>query len=146
MKKIALVLLLMAGLAYCEEKAEDLIKKGLDNANNGKYDEAIENLKKAIDLDPKKTEAHFNLGVVYANKKDYDNALKEMEETLKINSGNVNAHYIMAMIYEKKKDKEKALAEWGKVTSSGPEKTMKEVADKHSKRLKEEIDKEKTKK
>lgn len=143
MKKIAIILLVMTGLLYCAETAEDYIKKGLEAANNGNYDQAIEYLKKAVDLDPKKTEAHFNLGVVYANKKDYDNAIKEIDEAIKANSNNISAHYVMAMLQEKKKEKEKALAEWKKVLDLNPDKDMKEVAEKHSKRLKEELDKKK---
>lgn len=135
MKKLIISLLLISVTVYCEETAEDYFNRGLDFANKGKYDEAIANLKKALELSPKYAELHFNLGIVYANKKEYDNAIKELEDAININPDNIYSHYVLAMLYEKKKLNDRATEEWEKVLKLNPTKELKEVAEKHLKRL-----------
>jgi uncharacterized lipoprotein YddW (UPF0748 family) len=48
-------------------------------------------LKKAIELDPDYTEAHFRLGRVYLREKNYATARQEFEQTLKLDPSHVHA-------------------------------------------------------
>jgi len=140
MKRFTAILLLfvLPFLVLSQEKAEDYFKRGVENANKGKYDEAISDLKKALEISPKYAEYHFNLGVVYANKKQYDDAIKELEIAVSINQENIYGHYLLAMLYDKKKMKDKAIAEWVKVLNLNPDAELKSLAEKHIKRLKGE--------
>jgi len=134
MGKIIIMVLLLTVIAF-GETAEEYLKKGMEYANKGKYDEAISEMKKGIDLDPLDAEVHLNLGVVYANKKDYDTAIIEIEESVKLKSDDVLAHYVLAMLFEKKKDYGRAGEEWKKVLKLNPLEEMKNLAEKHIKRL-----------
>ncbi len=64
-----------------EETAEDLAEEGRIVYNNGKYDEAIELLNKALDMDKDNVKAIYFLGRCYHRMGDYDKA-KEYYNTL----------------------------------------------------------------
>jgi len=138
MKKLSAFIFVMAFsfAILAQEKPEDYFKKGLSFANEGRYDEAIELMKKAIELKPKYAESHLHLGVVYANKKQYDEAIKELKLAEIDKPESVTVHWLLAMLYDKKQQKDKALAEWQKVLDLKPRDEMKEVAEKHIARLK----------
>ncbi|OGF44237.1 MAG: hypothetical protein A2452_05520 [Candidatus Firestonebacteria bacterium RIFOXYC2_FULL_39_67] len=138
MKKflISAVLLSFASFVYAQEKPEEYFKKGLQFANESKYDEAITNLKKAVELKPKYAESHLHLGVVLANKKQYDEAIKEIEAAVSQKPESITAHWLLAMLYEKKFLKDKAILEWQKVLDLHPKEEMKALAEKHLNRLK----------
>src|SRR3984893_16585038 len=53
----------------------------------GKSDEAIEILKKAIDIDPGFPRTHFRLGRAYAQKKSYEMAISELERAVSLSAG-----------------------------------------------------------
>lgn len=63
---------------------------GLLEINGGKYDEAIAELKVALDLKGAKDAAglrsniHYGLAAAYANKRDFDSALTHVEEALRL--------------------------------------------------------------
>lgn len=56
-------------------------------------------LKRAIEINPKLAEAHFQLGVVYANSNDYSDAVKELENVVRLDPNNAEAHYRLSQAY-----------------------------------------------
>lgn len=54
----------------------DLIQDGVKLHDEGKYKEAIEKYSKALELDPKSTQATYELSLSYLELKDYENAIK----------------------------------------------------------------------
>ncbi|OGF49045.1 MAG: hypothetical protein A2044_01525 [Candidatus Firestonebacteria bacterium GWA2_43_8] len=138
MKKILLVLLMLSALFYAEdkEKARETFKQGVELANKGRYDEAIVMLKLVLEYGSLNADAHLNIAVAYANKKQYDEAITEGEMAAKAQPDSISTQYLLAMLYEKKNNNEKALAAWQKVLLLGPRETMKELAEKHVKKLK----------
>ena len=138
MKKllVSIVLFAFVGAVYAEDKPVEFFKSGIKLANEGKYDEAIVDLKKAIELKPKYAESHLHLGVVYANKKQYDEATKELEAAKAEKPESITVHWLLAMLYDKKQLKDKAVEEWQKVLDLNPKEEMKALAEKHLVRLK----------
>lgn len=67
--------------ATFEETAEDLAEEGRMVYNNGRYDEAIELLNKALDMDKDNVKAIYFLGRCYHRMGDYDKA-KEYYNTI----------------------------------------------------------------
>jgi len=53
----------------------------------GKTDQAIEILKKAIEIDPSFPRTHFRLGRAYEQKKLYDLAISELEQAVSLSGG-----------------------------------------------------------
>ena len=82
-------------------------------------DAAIENLKKAVELDPNFALAYSGLGACYANRvfkgmggtEDYDRAEAAFSHAIKIDPNVVEARVLMAFIYLSRGEKKKARAE-----------------------------------
>ena len=145
------------------------LKDVMQLAKNGKYNEAIEEIKQIIKQKPDKenVEAHLGLGLIYYKIKQYENALDEFVKTAEIKRNSPMAYYFMGLIYEKKaiseidkmtaKDmKRKALKAWQNYLGCDHKKEMKEAhrnigitvkesikrAKRHIKMLQEDLDNE----
>ena len=70
-------------------------------------DKAESFLKKAVELDPKLTQAHFDLGDLYFTKKNYDQAAAEFNEVLKISPDRAEASDKLAAIQAAQKQPSK---------------------------------------
>ncbi|MEW6607162.1 MAG: DUF2723 domain-containing protein [bacterium] len=66
----------------------------------GKYDKAIIEAEKAIEVKPDFIDAHCTLAVIYKEKGEYNKAIKKVKEILKINPYYVNAHILLGSIFE----------------------------------------------
>ena len=79
---------------------------GLCLANQEYIDEAIIQLEKCIQLDPKHSDAFYNLGVAYGYKEDGDKALQMFEKALEIQPDHVLAGHGKDLIEQSKDDTE----------------------------------------
>src|SRR4029079_6252183 len=70
--------------------------RGIELADRGWLDEAINEFKKAIDLDPNSAHAHENLSTVYAEKKLFREALAEYLTAIQLEPDSATAHYNLA--------------------------------------------------
>jgi Flp pilus assembly protein TadD len=52
--------------------------------SQGRFDEAIVHLQKALEIKPNLVEAHYNLGFALCSKGRLDEAIRELQETLKL--------------------------------------------------------------
>jgi serine/threonine protein kinase/tetratricopeptide (TPR) repeat protein len=89
---------------------------------------AIENMKRAIELDPKFALAHSGLGAIYANRvikgmgdtKDYDRAEAAFSQAIQLDENVVEARVLMALIYLSRGEKKKARAELSRLKEQFP--------------------------
>jgi tetratricopeptide (TPR) repeat protein len=112
--KSFLVFFLIFGILGCaskEKQAEKHFKTGFGYQDQGNLDKAIEEYKKATELNPNHLQAHMNLGTVYIEQKKYDQAIEEFNTVVKLNYYWGKAHYNLGYIYLLKGDKEKAQEE-----------------------------------
>jgi cytochrome c-type biogenesis protein CcmH/NrfG len=126
-------------------EAKEFFQKAIDEKNNfapgyyqlgliedalGESDQAIENMTKAAQLDPKSLDYLASLGNMYRIRAKNDD-LKVAQEIFKIilqkENNNINAHFYLGMAYEKDKNKEAAKEEYRTVISSLPEEESAEV-------------------
>jgi Flp pilus assembly protein TadD len=70
--------------------------RGIELADRGWLDEAINEFNRAIELDPHSAHAHDNLATVYAEKKLYREALREYLLALSLEPDSATAHYNLA--------------------------------------------------
>ncbi|EKD95342.1 MAG: hypothetical protein ACD_24C00513G0001, partial [uncultured bacterium] len=89
-------------------------------AKEGRFDLAIANFQKSIQLDPTFADAVHNLGYVYLQMKDYDNAWKYLEQSYKMNPRMFGATYKMGVIAYYKGDYDTARAMWNKTLELNP--------------------------
>jgi len=112
--KSFLVFFLIFGFLTCsskEKQAEKHFKDGFEYQNQGDLDKAIEEYKKAIELNPNYLQAHMNLGAAYIGQKKYDQAIEEFNAVVKLNYYYGTAHYNLGYVYLLKGVKEKAQEE-----------------------------------
>lgn len=83
-------LCLMAALLFSrfdEDKAKVRhYRKGLIFSQRGRHTDAVKEYKKALDIDPKMSEAHFELGRSYGNLHHYERATHALNTAMSLNS------------------------------------------------------------
>ena len=112
--KSFLVLFLIFGFLRCankEKQAEKHFKQGFGYQDQGNLDQAVEEYKKAIELNPNYLKAYMNLGAVYMQQEKYDQAIEEFNTVIKLNYYYGKAHYNLGYIYLLQGEKEKAQEE-----------------------------------
>jgi tetratricopeptide (TPR) repeat protein len=92
------------------KEALEIYKLGERYSNQGRWDEAIKQYRKALNLDPDLAEAHLNLGWSYVMKRrDYDLALQETLEAIRLKPDLFLGYRNLWWIYRLQKRFDKAL-------------------------------------
>jgi tetratricopeptide (TPR) repeat protein len=78
---------------------ENRVNLGYTNYLIGDNEEAIKQLKLAIDLDQKYFGAYFNLGLVYISEKRYNDALTQAQKTVELQPKNFKGLLLSGMAY-----------------------------------------------
>jgi tetratricopeptide (TPR) repeat protein len=58
-------------------------------------------LRRAIALDPKLTQAHFELGILYSDQEKFPEAIKALRRTISLQFDHARAHYRLAQLYQR---------------------------------------------
>ncbi len=80
---------------------------------------AIKAYKKAIELDPGKSEAHFNLGVSYGEIGEYEMALASINDAIELNPSRGLYYYGRARVYLLAGEEAKALSDFEQAAAAG---------------------------
>lgn len=117
-------------LTYLERLLESktMIEPSLENLNllanvlitSGKYNQAIKEIEKALELKPNDSELLTNLAVAYAAKEDYQNALLAINQALRTNKNYLPAIFNRALIYKELKQYNEARSDWEKYVTLDP--------------------------
>ncbi len=83
-KYLAIIVFLSSALAVSAQSDEKAIRKGNRAYKSGKYEDAITNYQKALDIRPNNAKAQFNMGDVYFAKQSYDTAYNEFQKVLEL--------------------------------------------------------------
>jgi adenylate cyclase len=83
----------------------------------GRHDEAIREMRLALDLEPLILQAKVNLGWIYLNGRQYDQAIEQFQGTLELNPDYAEAHTGLGTVYSGKGEHEKAIAEFQKAAA-----------------------------
>ena len=115
---------------------------GLDYYHNERYEEAIEQFKKALFLKPGDAKIHYNLGLTYDTLGHLDEALEKYRKAVQLDPMNADAHNNMGIIYYNNGLYEKAIAQFNKALKIDPNfnlarKNLKLIEEKR--KLKEEL-------
>ncbi|MDW3650576.1 MAG: tetratricopeptide repeat protein [Bacteroidia bacterium] len=100
--------LILAGL----DKVEVFNNRGSARFALGKYERAIRDYSKAIQLDPRIDYPHFNRANCKFEMGDLDGAIRDYERALQFNPGHSRSHLNRAFSYQKKDEHVKALADF----------------------------------
>jgi protein O-mannosyl-transferase len=88
---------------------------GLAFANVGRFDEAIEELKRAIEISPYYGGPYLNLGVVYYRLGRYEEAIQAYQKAISLDTNlAMDGHNNLGVLYTKQGETEKAITEFQK--------------------------------
>jgi len=79
-----------------------------------RYDEAIAEMKRAVELDPLSLIINSDLGSIYVNARQYDKAVEQFRKTLDMDESFYPAHYWLGMAYVMKGSFNEGIAEYQK--------------------------------
>jgi tetratricopeptide (TPR) repeat protein len=89
---IALVVIICGVAIYRAMDSPDTqLARDAFDAEEGEYDETIENYSKLIDDDPNSADAYVNRGDAYADKGEYDKAIADFSKVVELDPGNEDA-------------------------------------------------------
>jgi len=115
---LGLVLLVGGVLVGCRGPAKDTAEwhfdKALELKDESRYDEAIEEYTKAIELDADLAMAYVNRAVAYGNKGQYDLAIADCNKAIELDPSGALAYYNRAWAYKKQGKKAEAIADFEK--------------------------------
>lgn len=96
MKKqlLYLVLFLTAGLGFSQEEIDSLVQLGVKYHDNGQYELAIKQYKKALAIEPQSSLVNYELAMTYMYAGDYEKAVKYSDIVLAQNGENLLPAYI----------------------------------------------------
>lgn len=83
------------------------LDKGIQETNEGKFDEALHSLSRAVGLNPDDALCHFSLAIVYHNMNELKSAYDSYSQAIKCNSEMIDAYYNRAQILIAQKDDDK---------------------------------------
>ncbi|MEE8190742.1 MAG: tetratricopeptide repeat protein [Candidatus Scalindua sediminis] len=140
--QILLILFLLTSFAatsYGQSKFSQYYNKGIEYYKQGKYDQAGEQFKKALELKPNHVYALYGLGNTHYCKAKYDEAVKIYTNAIKINPDYPKVHYSLSLAYSKlgmTRDAEKEKEIFRKLTQ-GEKSVVKTPTRKRSKVVRE---------
>lgn len=73
--------------------------RGAAYGEKGQFDQAISDLNKAIEINPRYNKAYNNRGVVYRRKGQYDRAISDFNKAMEINPLDAEAYNNMAWLF-----------------------------------------------
>lgn len=106
--------------AYTDEKIGEYVRKGDNLILEKKYKEALEEYKKALEMNEEKPVPHYKMGLAYYFLKDYDRAVLHYKRALKLDPDYVKAMNNLALIYEKQDNDAEALMLYKKAVELKP--------------------------
>ena len=104
-----------------EISAREHYNSGWTHMLKGEYGNAINELRKAVEIDPNFVEANNAIGCAYAKKGDYDNAIEEFKKAIKIDPDYAKARYNLGKAYFRKGLYYNAIKEYRKAIESKPD-------------------------
>jgi tetratricopeptide (TPR) repeat protein len=94
--------------------------RGKAYQSQGKYEQAIADYTKAIELDPEYTYAYISRGIAYADQEDYDQAIADYNQSIELDPKLAFAYNNRGAIYHEQGNYEEAIAEYSKAIELDP--------------------------
>lgn len=107
-------------VSFSTNDLQDSLDAGNKAYDAGKFDDAIKNFDKAIEIDNECIPAYTGRGIAYAAKNDFDTAIKDFDKTVKLDANYAEGYSNRGQAYAEKGDAQKALADFNKAIELDP--------------------------
>lgn len=102
------------------KKARGYINRGLAYQMAGRFDSAMVDYEKVLELDPFHAGTYSNLGMIYLAKGDVDSSINRFNQALRINPALPGIYYNRGYAYQLKGDIHRSLADYNKAIELDP--------------------------
>ena len=106
---------------YLSAEAENALNAGIAAYKAGKTDEAIEQLRRGIAIDPLSYRLRFHVALLYGKKGRVYDGIQELERAIELNPRHFPALKNLAVLYEKACFKNKAVETWERSLAAAPD-------------------------
>lgn len=88
---------------------KEYLDKGIQETNEGKFDEALHSLSRAVGLKPDDALSYFSLAIVYHNMNELESAYDNYSKAIEFNPKMIDAYYnrAQALLHDKNVDEVK---------------------------------------
>ena len=100
---------------------QELYARGMQAVRQGRYQQALQNLQRAVTLQPDYAEAHAALGTIYLQLSDFPASEKALTLALTINPDLIQAEANLAVLYTKTKRLDDAIRVYQNLVQKSPE-------------------------
>ncbi|MFM6690497.1 MAG: tetratricopeptide repeat-containing serine protease family protein, partial [Microcystis panniformis] len=94
--------------------------RGLLYSDLQKYDLALSDYSKAIELNPNDADAYYNRGILYRRQQKYELALDDYNQAIELNPNDADAYYNRGNLYYNQQKYELALSDYSKAIEINP--------------------------
>ena len=112
-------------------EAEPYLQAGVKAYKEGKVDEAIEQLRNGVEVDPLAYKVHFHLGLLYGKKGQLYDGIQELETALSIRPDFFPALKNLAVLYQNAGFRNKSIEMWERCLSAAPDEETRESIKRH---------------
>jgi len=127
-KSFALVSLILLCFFMCSKQRQNVFEKGFSLEKDGKYEEAIDKYRGALDNEPKNAKIHLRLAISLSSIGKLDEAGQHYIKAVNIDPNNLEAHLNFSGFHFKTRNYDMALLELGEVIKINPESNEAEIA------------------
>ncbi len=111
-------------------EAEEALNAGVAAYRAGRFEEAVEHLRRGLAIDPLAYRLHFHLGLLYGKTGQIFEAIGELEAAIELNGRHFAAAKNLAILYQKAGFRNKAVETWQRAQSLAPDdETRKSIRD-----------------
>jgi tetratricopeptide (TPR) repeat protein len=103
---------------FASQEASD---QGVAYLDRQRYDEAIAEFNKAIEIDPSFADAYYNRGIANSKKGNLDQAISDYTKAIQINPKDSDFYYNRGLAYHKKNDFDQAISDYTKTIQISPD-------------------------
>lgn len=117
--------------AETSAEAEEALNAGVAAYKAGRLEEAVEHLRRGINIDPLAYRLHFHLGLLYGKQSKTYEAISELETALAVNSRHFPAVKNLAVLYQKAGFRNKAAEMWQRALLLAPDDDTRQSIKQH---------------
>jgi tetratricopeptide (TPR) repeat protein len=99
---------------------EGYLVRGAAYESMGKFQKALDDWDKAINVDPNNYDAYFYRGLEYANKGGFDRAIADYDQAIRLNPNDAKCYYNRGTIYASKGESDRAIADYDQAIRLNP--------------------------